>query len=34
MDPATEDFMARLDETIAAHRVARWADIRELMVDP
>jgi hypothetical protein len=34
MDRATEDFMARLDGTIAAHWAARWADIRELMVDP
>jgi hypothetical protein len=31
MDTATEDFLARLGETIAAHRGARWRDIGELI---
>ncbi|HZK90806.1 MAG TPA: polysaccharide deacetylase family protein [Stellaceae bacterium] len=30
MDPATEDFMARLGAVIAGHRAARWIDPREL----
>jgi len=32
MDGPTEDFVARLDETIAAHPAARWAGMPELMV--
>jgi hypothetical protein len=31
MDKATEDFLARLGETIAAHRAARWCDVGELI---
>jgi hypothetical protein len=31
MDAATEDFLARLGETIAAHRAARWCDVGELI---
>jgi hypothetical protein len=31
MDTATEDFLARLGETIAVHRAARWHDIGELI---
>jgi hypothetical protein len=31
MDTATEDFLARLGETIAAHSAARWRDIGELI---
>jgi hypothetical protein len=31
MDTATEDFLARLGETVAAHRAARWHDIGELI---
>ena len=31
MDKATEDFLARLGETIAAHRAARWCNVGELI---
>ena len=31
MDTATEDFLARLGETIAVHRAARWHDVGELI---
>jgi hypothetical protein len=31
MDRATEYFMTRLGETIAAHPAARWIDARELL---
>jgi hypothetical protein len=31
MDSATEDFLSRLIETVATHRAAYWADMRELM---
>jgi hypothetical protein len=34
MDSATEDFMARLGDTVAAHRAARWADTSEVLAAP
>ncbi|HXO03226.1 MAG TPA: polysaccharide deacetylase family protein [Stellaceae bacterium] len=34
MDRATEDFLFRLGETIAAHRAVHWAEAGELMLEP
>jgi len=34
MDSATEDFLARLGDTVARHRGARWAGVAELMPRP
>jgi hypothetical protein len=34
MDGATEDFLARLGETVAAHRAVYWASLSELILDP
>jgi hypothetical protein len=34
MDRATEDFMDRLAELVAAHPAARWADAREFLPAP
>jgi hypothetical protein len=31
MDSASEDFLARLGDTVALHRAARWVDVAQLM---
>jgi hypothetical protein len=34
MDSATEDFLARLSDTVVMHRAARWVDTAEMLAAP